>query len=258
MLRLECKDVKVHFGKKIVLSGVNAAFEEKTLNFIIGINGAGKSVLMKAIAGLLPHDGSVTLSDDDKKYKTQDIAYVPQMAYATSALTAIEMVMLGKVKELGWRVDQEILDKVDEMMDLLNIRHLADQKFSELSGGQKQMVIMAQALLSEPKVLLLDEPTSALDLFHQLQLLDVTRAYCRKHGIIGLVVMHDLSLVARYADSILLLHNGKTLRQGTPDTVMDPDLLEQVYRVKIDVSRTSDGLMTVTPVHITSGTVLPF
>ena len=111
------------------------------------------------------------------------------------------------------------------------------------------MVIMAQALISKPKVLLLDEPTSALDLYHQLQLLDVTKEYCEKNQAIALSVMHDLSLVARYSDSILLLHEGKTLKQGKPDDVLLPDLLERVYRVRIAVAKSGD-LTMITPVSI--------
>ena len=178
-----------------------------------------------------------------------DIAYVPQMAYSTSALTAFEMVLLGKVKSLSWKVSKEIIQEVNEIMNTLGIAGLAGKTFSSLSGGQKQMVIMAQALISKPKVLLLDEPTSALDLYHQLQLLDVTKEYCEKNQAIALTVMHDLSLVARYSDSILLLHEGKTLKQGKPDDVLLPDLLERVYRVRIAVAKSGD-LTMITPVSI--------
>lgn len=250
MLRLELKDINIQFGSEKILKGVYGSFEEQTINSIIGVNGAGKSVLMKSIAGLLKSTGEIRLADEKEVYGKDRIAYVPQMAYTTSALTAVEMVLLGKVWDLGWRVDRETLEEVDQMMERLHITHLAAQKFSELSGGQKQMVIMAQSFMAKPKLLLLDEPTSALDLYHQLQLLDVTREYCAENHAIALVVMHDLSLVSRYSDSILLLYEGKNLRQGTPEQVLEPEILEQVYGVEIDVSKSARGFTTVVPVRV--------
>lgn len=249
MLKLELSGVKVQFGSEKVLNGVNGIFQEQTINSVIGINGAGKSVLLKSIAGLQHSQGKISLCDNNETYHSDAIAYVPQMAYAASALTAIEMVLLGKVKNLGWRVKDETIQEVNEMMERLHIAGLSNQKFSELSGGQKQMVIMAQSFMAEPKALLLDEPTSALDLYHQLQLLDVTKEYCVRNHAIALVVMHDLSLVSRYSDTILLLHEGRTIRQGTPQEVLEPELLEKVYRVEIDVSRSQRGFTTVTPVR---------
>ena len=112
------------------------------------------------------------------------------------------------------------------------------------------MVVMAQALIAKPKLLLLDEPTSALDLYHQLKLLDVTKEYCRENHSIGIVVMHDLSLVSRYSDEIVLLHEGKTVKQDVPEQVLLPDLLEQVYRVNVAVYKIPGGITTVTPMHV--------
>lgn len=250
MLKLICKDVQIRFGKKEVLKGVDAAFREGTLNSVIGINGAGKSVFLKSIAGLLKSSGEICLSDGKEIYSKEQIAYVPQMAYSTSALTVIEMVLLGKIADLKWRVNDEILGEVEEIMEKLQITHLAEQRFSDLSGGQKQMVVMAQALIAKPKLLLLDEPTSALDLYHQLKLLDVTKQYCRENQCIGIIVMHDLSLVSRYSDEIVLLHEGKNIRQASPEQVLEKGLLEKVYKVSIEVYKIPSGITTVTPMHV--------
>lgn len=250
MLKLELENVKVQFGNKKVLNGVCGCFDEGKVHSIIGINGAGKSVLMKSIAGLLPFAGKIRLTDGGQVYNRDKIAYVPQMAYSSSTLTAFEMVLLGKVKSLSWKVPAEIITEVGQVMIKLGIQDLSAQKFSSLSGGQKQMVIMAQALIANPRVLLLDEPTSALDLYHQLQLLDITREYCIRKQAAAIVVMHDLSLVSRYSDSIMILHEGRNICQGIPEIVLDPEILEKVYRVEIDVSKSRGGFTTVTPVRV--------
>lgn len=250
MLKLALKDIRVQFGEKHVLTGVDGVFYENQIYSIIGINGTGKSVLMKSIAGLQKCTGEISITDGTNTYSEKDIAYVSQMAYSTSALSAVEMVLLGRVRDLGWTVGDETIRAVNEMMERLDISHLATQKFSDLSGGEKQMVIMAQAFMAEPKVLLLDEPTSALDLYHQLKLLDVTREYCSEHNAIALVVMHDLSLVSRISNEILILHEGKALCQGTAAEVLKPEILEKVYRVEVDVSTSRKGFTTITPVKV--------
>ena len=110
------------------------------------------------------------------------------------------------------------------------------------------MVIMAQALVSAPKVLLLDEPTSALDLKHQLQVIEIARNYTKKTNAITILVLHDIALATRYSDQLLLLHEGYSMKQGTVQEVIRPELLEKVYEVKLDVSRSEKGYITVTPI----------
>lgn len=140
------------------------------------------------------------------------------------------------------------LDAVAEILEELHLTPLSYTKFSSLSGGQKQMVIMAQALVSAPKVLLLDEPTSALDLKHQLQVMEIARNYTKKTGAITVLVLHDIALATRYSDQLLLLHEGYSLRQGAVQEVVKPEILEKVYEVKLDVSRSEQGYITITPI----------
>jgi len=136
---------------------------------------------------------------------------------------------------------------------------MAYRPVSALSGGQRQMAFLAQSLFRAPQVLLLDEPTAALDLRHQLVVLERVRMDARARGTVALVAMHDLSLAARFADRILCLHNGGVAAIGTPEKVLNADLLERVYGAVVEVSRSTSGTLTVAPVCATmvSNLVMP-
>ena len=129
----------------------------------------------------------------------------------------------------------------------MQISHLADLPVASLSGGQKQLVFMAQAFVSRPRVLLLDEPTSALDLRHQLIVMEAARAYAERTGSIALAVVHDLMLASRFSTRLLMLADGTVRRYDTPEKVLTPDELSVVYRVEAAVERTSGGRVVVIP-----------
>jgi len=250
---MKLSDVAVNFQKKEVLKGVSITLKGGQMVSVIGPNGTGKTTLVKAIAKLVRYSGEVVITDDNgKRITTNDIAYVPQMTVTTTDLTVFEMVLLGRVKDLSWRVEQVHLDAVSKILEELGLISLSYRPFSRLSGGQRQLVIMAQALVSHPRVLLLDEPTSALDLRHQLQVLDIAKKYNKDTGAITIVVIHDLGLAARYSDYIVLLDDGYSAKEGTPDVVLDEHVLEKAYQVEVDVSVSAGGFKTVTPIRPSS------
>ena len=241
MLQLEIKNIAVNYGKKEVIKDVSCVFNGGDVISLIGPNGTGKTTILKAIAKLISHHGEIKIiQDSEVKTFRESITYVPQMS--------VNIVNLGRVKDLTWKVEKVHLDAVAQILEELHLTPLSYTKFSSLSGGQKQMVIMAQALVSAPKVLLLDEPTSALDLKHQLQVMEIARNYTKKTNAITILVLHDIALATRYSDQLLLLHEGYSMKQGTVQEVIRPELLEKVYEVKLDVSRSEKGYITVTPI----------
>ncbi len=127
---------------------------------------------------------------------------------------------------------------VSNIIEELNLTHLSKQPFNTLSGGQKQLVSMAQSMISKPKVLLLDEPTSALDLRHQLIVMNLAQKYTKETGAVTIFVVHDLMLASRYGANLLLLNDGKIKVFDTAEKVLKPEMLESVYGVKISVERT--------------------
>lgn len=253
MLNLTIDDLKISYGSHEVIKSVSGSFKSGDIVSVIGPNGTGKTTLIKAIAGLIRHDGNVKVEDTTGENITKDnISYVPQMSTASCNLTVFEMVLLGKIKDLNLKVDKKHLDSVVEILERLDILDLSYQKFSSLSGGQKQMVSMAQALVSKPKILLLDEPTSALDLKHQLQIMNIAQEYSESSKAIIMIVLHDIALAARYCNHILLLDRGYSVGEGDCNSVLKPDLLEKVYGVQVDVSKNLSGFTTVTPIRLSS------
>jgi iron complex transport system ATP-binding protein len=247
MLALEIHGLSVKYGGVTILDKISVDFSGGEMVAVIGKNGVGKTTFIKAVAGLLPHSGWKRLDDGGTAYTDKAISYVPQMNSSSSRLTVFEMVLLGLVKDLRWKVGEEQLTKAESALNELGLAQLADQPFHKLSGGQKQLIFMAQSFISHPKVLLLDEPTSALDLRHQLIVMEQAKKYTRRTGAVTLFVVHDLMLAARYSDKMILIDDAGIRMQGTPEKVLFPDLLEEVYGVSVVVEKNSRGPFTIIP-----------
>ena len=159
---LKTRNISVAFGDKIVLNDVTADFEAGVMTAIIGSNGVGKTTYLKAIAHLTRSRGSTELEEDGiASFNKKEIAYVPQLGNLQTRLTVFEMVLLGLVSNLKWHVTDEQTEMVWQTLKELGIDHIARQPFHTLSGGQKQLVSMAQSLIGRPKVLLLSMEVSA-------------------------------------------------------------------------------------------------
>lgn len=248
MIKCTTENLHVEFGKKKVVDDISISFNGGEMVAIIGCNGVGKTTLIKAIAGLTRHTGKVNLFDGDKKLNTkEEIAYVPQLGSLNTKLTVFEMILLGLVNNLKWHVTKEQIESVEKIIAEMNLQSISMQSFNTLSGGQKQLVSMAQSLISKPKVLLLDEPTSALDLRHQLVVMDLAQKYTRENGAITIFVVHDLMLASRYGTKLLILDKGKIKAYDKPEYVLKPDLLEEIYKVEVSVEETKAGFLHAIP-----------
>ena len=220
-------------------------------NVILGPNGAGKSTLLKSIFGLLKYDGTIfqgekNITQMSTDERTKLISYLPQMDVDTSTLSVLEMVLLGRLPELGRRVRKEDLNSVMKTLEALHIAHLAPRCFAELSGGQKKMVFIAQTLVRNPKIILLDEPVNSLDLQKQLELCQFLRQTIKDKNISIIVVLHDINLAARFADHLVILdHNGNLYNAGTPRKTITEKMLRDVYAVVANVHHDTEGTPTV-------------
>lgn len=250
-MAIRADNLTVSYGRTTILHSLSfGPLEPGNVVGLIGPNAAGKSTLVKTIAGIKePAEGSVTLSVDGAelvgKQKVQAVGYVPQDLLSSASLTAFESIMVSARRrgDASWNP----LDRSAAVMERLGITHLADRLVSDMSGGQRQLVAMAQMLVREPDIMLLDEPTSALDLRHQVELLQIVCEEVHGSNRLALVAIHDLNLAARYCDELLVVKAGRVVAHDIPHAVLQPDLLEEVYGIRARVLD-DGGLPVVCPV----------
>jgi iron complex transport system ATP-binding protein len=236
--------VRAGYGGREVLRGIDLALAAGTVTALLGPNGSGKSTLLKAIAGLVPHAGSIVFGDSAAGAR---IGFLPQDASGRAQLSVLETVLLGRIASLGLRVPPGELAAAAATVEGLGLAALAERTLGELSGGQRQMVFLAQALAGEPKVLLLDEPTGALDLKNQLEMLAAIVRLTRARGLATAIAIHDLNAAARFADRLALLKDGLFIAAGAAADVLRADSIADAYGIAAFVQAGPDGRPTVTP-----------
>jgi iron complex transport system ATP-binding protein len=206
---------------------------------LIGPNGAGKSSLLRRLAGILPGPGEVVVAGPRGRPAT---GYLPQETQSPAALTVFESILLARKQGRGrgsWAVARRDLTRVEGAMRELEIEALAFRTLRELSGGQRQLVALAQTLVRDPDILLLDEPTSALDLSRQCEVLALVRRLARERGICVILSLHDLNQALRVADRVMVIDAGTMVSCGPVETVITPTLLQTIYRVDGRIERCS-------------------
>lgn len=164
-------------------------------------------------------------------------------------LSVFEVVMLGRMEALSFRVKDEDIQATEDVLKRLNMQELASRNIMELSGGQRQLVFIAQALVKEPRILLLDEPTSALDLQKQFKLLTLLKRLTQENQFTTLVTLHHLDLAAKFADEIIILQKGEVYIQGKPHEIFTESIIEEIYRVKTKIYMDEQGVPHVIPLE---------
>lgn len=249
---LTVSDLGVDYGPVTILRDLNFKQSPGTFTALLGPNGTGKTSLLKAIAGITQAAGNISLGDDKNLSQQQRaglIAYMPQDTGATSSLTVIEVILLGRLRSLGLKVPDTLHAEAAHMLTGFGLQTLETRTLDEISGGQRQLVYLAQCLFRNPKILLLDEPTAALDLRHQLIVLDRIVEHCRQNDTIAIAAMHDLSLAAKCADRLICMSQGKIVADGSPSTVLSTALISELYGVEAEIVTGSNGLLHVTPLR---------
>ncbi|MBE0404911.1 MULTISPECIES: ABC transporter ATP-binding protein [Halomonas] len=239
MVTLQLTRVSARYGRRSILEDITTpCFQGGQVVALLGPNAAGKSTLFRRILGLLKGEGDVAIRHTSAE---RPVAYMPQDTGAKAVLTVYESVLLARMQGRSLKVQPEDLAQVDRALEELNITALGERDIGDLSGGQRQLVSAAQALVQEPEILMLDEPTSALDLNRQINLLTVLRRLADERQMLILVALHDLGHALRFTDASMVLENGRLIACGPTEEVITPELLRQVYKVAARIEPCSKG-----------------
>ena len=237
-LFLQGEDIHIGFGGRKVLTGVDIEVHSGEALAIIGPNGSGKSTLLKILSGILsPQKGTVCLKNRAiQKYQrdeiAREIAVIPQSTPQIFHFSLVEFVLMGfhaRTPRFALPSKNQYHQAV-EALEKVGLKKLRDQPVSSLSGGELQRALLARAMVAQTDLWLLDEPTASLDMRHQIQLLNIMRSHIDNGGS-ALAILHDLSMVHRFFDSVMVLVEGRIRAFGSPDDVLTDDLLTQVYGV---------------------------
>ena len=256
---LAFEDVAVSFGARPVLRGVSLALAAGEVLGLAGPNGAGKTTLFRAATRVVALDrgevriGGTPVMALTRRELARRIAVVPQDVAISFPFRAGEVVLMGRAPHRSGFAFETAADveRARACLALVGIESLADRPMSELSGGERQLVLVARALAQEPDVLLLDEPTAHLDLRHRAVVLERVREFARAGGA-ALVVSHDLTLAARSCQRLALLAGGTLAACGAPSEVLRPPLLARVFGVEAEVLAAPDGAPIVVPRRATT------
>ena len=248
---LSAEQLSFAYGETQSLRDVGVRFSPCEVTGVIGPNGVGKSTLIKCIVRILkPDRGTVWMNSRDIfEMKNQELAkqeaYVPQSSGLVFPLTVQEYVSLGRRPYISWSLTEKDKRVISEIMEYLHIGTMGEKYMDEISGGERQKAMLARALVQQPEVLVLDEPTSALDIRHQLEVMLLLRKIASEKKCTVIVVMHDLMLVARYCNQVILMKDGQIYAHGVPEVALTEENIRAVYGITSRILHTEAGLVVL-------------
>lgn len=243
MIGLQICQVYFSYLNGLVLHNINLSIEAGEMVGLLGPNGSGKTTLIKLASGILkPNRGEVrldglSLTRLNRKSIARSVAVVPQQFSISFAFTASEVAMLGRIPFLKAFAEESKGDKqiVSNALELVGISQLKERRFDELSGGERQKVILAMAMAQQPKLLLLDEPIVHLDIAHQVEILELVKRFNVEQGLTVIAAMHDLNLASLYFDRLILFKEGRVVADGTPNQVLTEARIREVFSASVGV-----------------------
>ena len=257
-MKLDIKGIQFDYGSTPVLNDVNLELGSGEIMSLTGPNGSGKTTLLKCINRIIkPKCGMIRVAGDDisqasLKKLALYMAYVPQSAPTSFPLTVFDTILLGRKPHVTWKLSGKDKKLAFEVLEIMGMKDMSLRLFNELSGGEKQKVLIARAICQEPQVLILDEPTSNLDLRHQLEVLNIITDLVREKNLSAVMAMHDLNLVARFSTRVAMLKKGHIYATGKPCDVLTPDNIREVYGVESEVG-TNNEMPYIIPVSPVGG-----
>jgi len=252
---LKIQDASFSYDQDNVLHSVSVNVEPGEFIGVIGPNGSGKSTLLKILGGVLtPNSGNLFFKGKDflnfnRKELARSITWIPQDHPMVFPFKVSEVVLMGRHPYLSaftFEGDEDI-KIARSAMEQTQTLQFAQRRFNEISGGEKQRVVIAGAIAQEPELMILDEPTSALDIKYQIQILNILKKLNQKKNMTVILAMHDLHLASKFCNRLILLEEGKIFQDGKPEEVLQKKHLERVYGIKVHLIRDHDGDIIISP-----------
>ncbi len=241
---IELQNVSLGYGRKKVASNLSLQFYPNEIVSLLGANGCGKTTLLKTIMGIIPIlGGEISIAGKQqskwsRKALAKMVGYVPQAQNNYFPFTAEAIILMGRTASLHWAgtPKTEDIEAVMSVMKQLEIKYLAGKLYPQLSGGEKQLILIARALVQAPQILIMDEPTSSLDYGNQLRVLEqIIRL--KREGMTILMTTHQPEHAVRVADRLLLFHQGQIIADGPSDQVLTTHNLATIYRLSEEIIR---------------------
>jgi iron complex transport system ATP-binding protein len=251
---LDIQGLSAGYGPAPVLRDVSCSVRAGELWVVLGPNGTGKSTLLKSVLGAMPWTrGRIRLLERERgeweaRALARNVAWVPQGFEPAEGFSGLELVLMGRSPHLGlWGLTSASDEAVArEALEELGVAYLAERSCEAMSGGERRMLLLARALVQQPKLLLLDEPTAFLDVAHQVGALERVRARVDS-GLGAVAVLHDVNLAAAFATHVLLLREGHVLAQGPAPEVLQRERLEALYGVPMEMASAPSGARLFAP-----------
>lgn len=241
-MSVEVSNLSFSYGDRLIIDKINFYVEDGQLISVLGPNGVGKSTLFRCILGLLKdYTGKIFLTGKDiKKLSTGEmaklIAYIPQSHYPSFNYSVFDMVLMGTAVQISSLSSpgKKQIELVNRALDKMGIYHLKERGYMQISGGERQLVLLARALVQEAKILVLDEPTSNLDFGNQIKVMLQIKNLA-KEGYTIIQSTHNPDQTFLFSDKIMAMKGGRIIKYGKPDDIISNDLIQSLYDVDVEI-----------------------
>ncbi|SIT89069.1 iron ABC transporter ATP-binding protein [Edaphobacillus lindanitolerans] len=243
---IQVRELSKFYGKKAVVEKVSVNIQRGKITSFIGPNGAGKSTLLSMVSRLLDADtGEVLVDKDDvRKMKSDDfskrVSILKQSNFMNVRLTVRELVSFGRFPHSKGRLNAEDMRIIDQSIDYMELADIQHSFLDELSGGQRQRAFISMVIAQDTEYILLDEPLNNLDMKHSVQIMKILRRLVDELGKTVVIVLHDINFASVYSDRIVALKNGRVVKDGPTEDIINSDSLKEIYDMDIPIKQMSN------------------